>query len=159
MTPAIRSLPPGQDVQSLLAEHQLPTADLQEGCPVELFGCVADGRLCGMVGLEVYGRDALLRSLVVPHAQRSRGLGAALVAHAEQWAARRGVRTLYLLTTTAAGFFERQGYRHIPRHEAPAAIAGTSQFSGLCPASSAFMAKPLDDGAAHGRDSGAVAAV
>ncbi|MCZ2809221.1 MAG: GNAT family N-acetyltransferase [Candidatus Bathyarchaeota archaeon] len=96
-----------------------------------------------MVGLEMHGHVALLRSLVVLVNKRGSSLGAALVSHAEQYAAQQRVYTIYLLTTTAAGFFERHGYSHVSRQTAPAAIAGTSQFSGLCPSSSAFMAKSV----------------
>ena len=56
---------------------------------------------------------------------------------------KQGIKTLYLLTTTAAQFFAKRGYEAVPRSEAPAAIAATAQFSDLCPASSAFMRKAL----------------
>ena len=143
MTHSIQPLKPGQDVESLLAANHLPTADLQDGSKVTLFGCVTDAQLRGVVGLEMHGHVALLRSLVVPANERGSGLGAALVSHAEQYAAQQGVATIYLLTTTAAGFFERHGYSHVSRQAAPAAIAGTSQFSDLCPSSSAFMEKSV----------------
>jgi amino-acid N-acetyltransferase len=70
-------------------------------------------------------------------------LGVSLVSGAETWAAGQGVKILYLLTTTAAGFFARLGYVAAPRSAAPAAIAATAQFAGLCPASSTFMCKVL----------------
>ncbi len=95
------------------------------------------------MGLEIYGRDALLRSLVVSAAARTQGLGSALVLHAEQYAAAHEVRALYLLTTTAESFFEHRGYRRIDRAEAPSAIQSTREFASLCPASSAFMIKRL----------------
>ena len=70
-------------------------------------------------------------------------MGSRLVAHAERHARDQGVQSLYLLTTTAEKFFLRRGYARIPREEAPAAIKGTKEFSGICPASSAFMVKQL----------------
>jgi amino-acid N-acetyltransferase len=60
------------------------------------------------VGLEPCGQDALLRSLVVAPDERAHGLGTSLVEHAEQEARKRGLRALYLLTTTAEGFFSRR---------------------------------------------------
>lgn len=143
MTPAIHPVVPDSRVEALLSANDLPVSDLKNNAHVVLFGCTSEGTLDGVVGLELYGEVALLRSLAVPAASRSNGLGAALVAHAERHAADQGVGTLYLLTTTAAGFFERHGYRHASREQVPAAIAGTPQFSSLCPSSSAFMAKPL----------------
>ena len=133
-------LTPG--VEALLSANQLPISDLQCGSAT-LFGCTTNAQLLGVVGLEIYGPSALLRSLAVPATGRGKGLGAALVAYAETYAARHGVGTIYLLTTTAASFFERNGYSHVARQAAPASIAATSQFSGLCPSSSAFMAKTV----------------
>ena len=97
----------------------------------------------GLVGLELFGDVALLRSLVVVPAARSSGMGTALVRYAENYARSQGVRTLYLLTTTAEGFFARLGYSHAARDAAPPAIRSTREFAGLCPASSAFMSKQL----------------
>ena len=54
-----------------------------------------------------------------------------------------GVTTLYLLTNTADGLFRQLGYVDTTRTMAPDAIRATSQFSGLCPASSLLMSKPL----------------
>jgi N-acetylglutamate synthase-like GNAT family acetyltransferase len=65
------------------------------------------------VGLELFGPDALLRSLVVSSTARSQGVGSALVLHAEGYAAAHQVRSLYLLTNTAEGYFEHRGYRRI----------------------------------------------
>ncbi len=48
-----------------------------------------------------------------------------------------------LLVPAAADFFAARGYTVVPRAEVPAAIQSTAQFSGLCPASSVFMAKFL----------------
>ena len=55
----------------------------------------------------------------------------------------RGVATVYLLTTTAEHFFRSRGYVVTPRNAAPPAIRSTPEFTGLCPASSAFLSKRL----------------
>ena len=142
MTHSIQRVPLNPSAESLLAANGLPSSDLR-GSAVTLFGHAPENELLGIIGLEIYGPAALLRSLAVHDTRRGTGLGASLVAHAEQFAAQQGVSTLYLLTTTAAHFFERRGYSHIARDTAPASIAATSQFSGLCPSSSAFMRKSL----------------
>jgi amino-acid N-acetyltransferase len=131
------------EVAALLAAAQLPVSDLHSSHNLNLLGMYDGGRLVGVVGIEVYGEVGLLRSLAVESAHRNAGLGMRLVADAEAWAARHGVETLYLLTTTAAGFFAGLGYVTVPRSNAPAAIAATAQFAGLCPASSTFMCKVL----------------
>ena len=131
------------EVAALLAAAQLAVSDLRTSRSLNLLGVRDGGRLVGVVGIEVYGEVGLLRSLAVESAHRDAGLGTSLVADAETWAAGHGVKTLYLLTTTAAGFFAGLGYVPAPRSDAPAAIAATAQFAGLCPASSTFMRKVL----------------
>jgi len=139
----IRERPPQSSVVALLEAEGLPASDLTEAHLQHFFFIGTDGTPSALVGLEIYGRDALLRSLVVSATARSQGLGSALVLHAEQYAAAHEVRALYLLTTTAESFFEHRGYRRIDRAEAPSAIQSTREFASLCPASSAFMIKRL----------------
>ena len=97
------------------------------------------------MGVELFGDVALLRSLAVSADARSSGMGTALVRHVESYAVSQGVRTLYLLTTTAEGFFARLGYASVAREAAPPAIRSTPEFAGICPASSAFMSKQLQE--------------
>ena len=97
-----------------------------------------------MIGLEGYGAVALLRSLAVAPAWQGRGLGAALLAHAERAARQRGVQALYLLTTTAEAFFARRGYVRLPREAAPPILRQTAEFAALCPARAACLTKALD---------------
>jgi len=131
------------EVELLLAAAHLPTSDLRETDRLKMFGVRTHECLVGVVGIEHYGRVGLLRSLAVIEAQRNHRHGRVLVSYAESWASQQGVEMLYLLTTTAAGFFARLGYEETPRSEAPAVISGTSQFAGLCPSSSIFMSKVL----------------
>ncbi len=129
------------DVKRLLAESGLPTADITAQHLHHFFGCGHKGKLKGVVGLELYAEVALLRSLAVAIERRGAGTGSKLVEHAEGYARNQGVKSLYLLTATAEAFFQHRGYTRIPREDAPAAIAGTREFSGICPVSSAFMTK------------------
>ena len=70
-------------------------------------------------------------------------MGARVVATAEAMAAQFGLRELYLLTNTAAPFFERRGYARIAREAAPAAIRASSESAAICPASAIVMRKDL----------------
>ncbi len=139
----IRERPPRSSVVALLEAHGLPASDLTEAHLEHFFFTGADGAPSALVGLEIYGRCALLRSLVVGAAARAQGLGSALVAHAEKYAAARQVSAMYLLTLTAENYFARRGYQRLDRSQAPAAIQSTREFASLCPASSAFMIKRL----------------
>lgn len=95
----------------------------------------------GFAGLEIFGQDALLRSLVTLPPVRQRGIGAAMVAKMETEARARGARAIYLLTIDAAPFFARLDYVPCGRDGVPTAIAASSQFAGLCPASATAMMK------------------
>ncbi|MBS0580365.1 MAG: GNAT family N-acetyltransferase [Proteobacteria bacterium] len=142
MTAAIAAESLGPELVRLLAENQLPTADLPVS-PAHFFTARADGHLLGLVGLEPRGDGALLRSLAVARAARGLGIGTGLVRHAERAAASANLRAVYLLTTTAGEFFAALGYEPLPRSDAPTGIASTAEFSSLCPDTSAFMYKKL----------------
>lgn len=139
----IRGRPPHALAVAMLAAAGLPAVDLCDGQLEHFFFAGSDGAPTGLAGLEIYGADALLRSVVVEERQRGRGLGAALVRHAEAYAVSQGVRSIYLLTTTAESFFERLSYARLDRAAAPPFIRRTREFASLCPASSAFMVKQL----------------
>jgi amino-acid N-acetyltransferase len=128
---------------ALLQAQGLPASDITDEHLEHFFFMGSAGSAAGLVGVEIYGADALLRSLVVAEAARDQGLGSALVQHAEDYAASCSVGAMYLLTTTAETFFERRGYRRVDRTEAPQAIQTTVEFASLCPSSSAFMIKRL----------------
>ena len=129
--------------RGLLAAANLPTADLTDEQLTTFFYGGPAAAPSALIGLEIYGAEALLRSLVVDPSLRSTGLGSALVERAETHAANHGVGSLYLLTTSAEAFFAHRGYHRLDRAFAPAAIRSTREFAGLCPASSAFMFKRL----------------
>lgn len=147
MTTALPPIQPCADlptIRALLAAAGLPVADLAATPPADFWGCREGTALIGVIGLEPYGSVALLRSLAVAPAWQGRGLGSALLAHAERAARQRGIAALYLLTTTAAAFFARRGYVRLPREAAPPVLQQTAEFAALCPASAACLTKALD---------------
>ncbi|MCB9758357.1 MAG: GNAT family N-acetyltransferase [Alphaproteobacteria bacterium] len=97
-----------------------------------------DEGLVGLAGVERCAEAAwLLRSVVVAPRARGRGLGRALVADRITWAEG---RALWLLTTTAADWFEGLGFRRTARAEAPPQVRATDEFARLCPDSAVCMA-------------------
>jgi amino-acid N-acetyltransferase len=128
---------------ALLQAQGLPFSDITVDHLEHFFFIEAHGSPTGLVGVEIYGTDALLRSLVIAEEARNQGLGSALVRHAEDYAAARQIRVMYLLTTTAENFFQRRGYQRVDRTQAPGSIRSTPEFAGLCPANSAFMSKQI----------------
>ena len=132
-------------IEGLLKANGLPLA----GARGHLDTCVVaveHEQLVATAGIEVYGDAGLLRSVAVTPAQHRRGAGSLVVDAVLADAASRGLRTLYLLTTTAVEYFERRGFTQRPRASAPAALADPEEFRGACPASATFMALALPEG-------------
>lgn len=133
-----------QEIARLLASCALPTDDLVgNATPEFLLARTTDGRLGGVIGLERFGPAGLLRSLAVLPELRGSGSGQRLTGALEAHAHKNGVGALYLLTTTAAGFFQRLGYEPADRAAAPPAIRGSAQFRSLCPASAVCLLKTI----------------
>lgn len=102
-----------------------------------------DGAVTAAAGLEMYGSDALLRSVVVAAGIRGSGVGNRLVEAARQSARSLGVRGVYLLTDTADHFFARHGFAVIGRAEVPAGIRTSVEFASACPDSAIVMRDTL----------------
>ena len=130
-------------IQHLLSTLDLPHSDLTESHLDHFLVCRDGNDLVGVVGLEVYGTVALLRSLAVRPAYRNRGVGTRLTERIEGYADQNGVDEIYLLTTTASDYFGRQQYETIDRDELPQAIQETDEAAQLCPASATCMRKDL----------------
>ena len=135
-------------VETMLGDERLPLEGLREQFRNFL---VAEGTYSqrvpalpiGAIGLEHYGDTALLRSAVVDSAWRGRGVGRALVDAAVQEARAKGVRELYLLTTTAEAFFSAMAFRIVARAEVPESVRQSVEFVSACPDSATAMAQSI----------------
>jgi amino-acid N-acetyltransferase len=125
-------------VERLLTENDLPLAGVREALS-DFVVAEADGELVGVAGLEVCCDDALLRSVAVKPEWRSKGVGRALVTRAISDAEARGIRALYLLTTTAEHYFPSFGFKKITREDVPEPVRATDEFTTACPASATVM--------------------
>ncbi len=130
-------------IAEALAAEGLPAADLPGRIAFFVFR-EPGGGMIGFAGLEQFGAAALLRSLVVLPPARARAQGSAIVAWMAAEARRRGVGELFLLTTSAAPFFEKLGFRRVERDAVPPAVAASAEFTTLCPASALCMARRLE---------------
>lgn len=128
-------------IESLLAASGLPTAGVADHLPT--FFVAEMGGIAGVIGLELAGENALLRSLAVAGNQRKRGLGSALFTQALDQARQAGATTAYLLTNTAEQFVARWGFTHISRSDIPAGLLTASALATACPASSACLKNTL----------------
>jgi amino-acid N-acetyltransferase len=135
-------------LRALLASASLPVDDVSADRQ-EFVLAHSGGRLVGCVGLEACGEVGLLRSFAVVPALRRQGLGAALFERIVARALLRGVKTAYVLTTSAERFCLAHGFERIARAEVPAPIAATEQFRALCPATAACFRRRLAVAAVH----------
>lgn len=103
----------------------------------------APPQLVGVIGVEPYGQEGLLRSLALLPARRGQNLGKLLVGHLEVCARQAGIERLFLLTTTAADFFRRLGYEETARMAATEKVQGSAEFQSLCPSTAACLSKRL----------------
>jgi arsenate reductase len=124
-------------VRDLAARCELPVEGLADQFPAGYVVARRDGAVVGAAGLEVHGADGVLRSVVVAPSERGGGLGVALTADRIVAARARGLDAVYLLTTTAADFYDRFGFRPFPRAEVPEAVARCPEFASICPSTAA----------------------
>ncbi len=133
-----------KEIVKLLSQAKLPAQDLTlEKLEYFLVAKAKDGAVIGAIGVELDQDVGLLRSLVVHPSYRGKGLGKRLTREVESFAQEKSIKTLYLLTTTAAEFFPKLGYQVIQRDCAPASIAKTEEFKTICPVSAVCLFKNL----------------
>jgi amino-acid N-acetyltransferase len=132
-----------ESVFSLLDRSGLPTAGVADNFS-QFLVAEADGRLVGVVGLELYGESALLRSAAVEESWRGSSVGRVLVERALDLARERGIEDVYLLTTTAENYFPKFGFVCVCRDEVAQGIRSSVEFQTACPASATVMCKHVN---------------
>jgi amino-acid N-acetyltransferase len=131
-----------ETVVDLLNRSGLPTAGVADNFS-QFLVAEADGRLVGVVGLELYGQSALLRSAAVEESWRGSGVGRVLVERALDLARDRGIVDVYLLTTTAEHYFPKFGFVCVRRDEVAPGVRSSVEFQTSCPASATAMRKQV----------------
>ncbi len=118
-----------QPIRALLEKLNLDYQDLDEAKMRDFLALENENGLMGCVGLEVFGEDAVLRSLAVDPSGRGIGYGWMLADMAINWARFRGVRRLYLVTATASDFFAaKHGFRVVDLSTAPESVLQSTSF-------------------------------
>jgi amino-acid N-acetyltransferase len=126
-------------VRALLDAAHLPLDGLDEQFGDGYAVAECDGTVIGAEGIETYEDSGLLRSAIVHDTWRGRGIGDALTRDRLDWARSRGLRAVYLLTTTAADYFPRYGFIRVERASAPAAVQRSREFAEACPQTAVTM--------------------
>jgi len=139
-------------IQTLLESLGLPKEGVMEHLEHFMVLMQSD-RLIGTIGLEVYGKSALLRSLGVAEGFQSMGLGRRLCEAILEKAKSMNISEIYLLTETAEGFFRKYGFERIPREDVNRPVSDSVEFRSCCPVSASCMKKHLEpsDGMHSGR--------
>lgn len=125
-------------IETLLTSSDLPIVGVKE----TLCGFLvaeADDRVVGVVGMEQCGNYGVLRSTAVAADWRGHRVARQLVERIIAEAEARGIRALYLLTTTAEHYFPSFGFQVTARDSVPEEIRSTVEFQGACPASATVM--------------------
>jgi len=127
-------------VFGLLERSGLPRAGVADNFS-QFLVAEAGGRLVGVVGLELYGQSALLRSAAVEESWRGSGVGRVLVERALDLARERGIDDVYLLTTSAEHYFPKFGFVCVRRDDVAPGVIASEEFQTACPASATVMRK------------------
>jgi amino-acid N-acetyltransferase len=129
-------------ISRFLEDNGLPTSGVDK-C-VENFVIAEDknGSWVGTAGLEVYGKNGLLRSVAVDGRFRGVGQGRALVATVLRSAQAKHIKTVYLLTDNAESYFVGLGFAVVDRKDVNEAVRASVEFGEMC-ASAVAMRKTL----------------
>ncbi|HEX9933912.1 MAG TPA: arsenic resistance N-acetyltransferase ArsN2 [bacterium] len=132
-----------EGILDLLRHLHLPVEGVSEH--LQNFLVITDGPgISGVVGLEIYGRQALIRSLAVAPVHQGKGLGSRLFDSALAEARDRGVEELVLLTQTAEPFFAKRGFKRVSSGEVKGPVLSSVEFRSACPASAVVMRSRLE---------------
>ncbi|HUF36749.1 MAG TPA: arsenic resistance N-acetyltransferase ArsN2 [Gemmatimonadales bacterium] len=126
-------------VNRLLEAAELPLDGLEDQWGPGYAVAVEGGEVVGAAGIERHGRFGLLRSVVTAAGHRGRGVGESLVRNRVAWAGTEGLEAVYLLTTTAAGYFPRLGFERVDREALPLEIRESREVAAICPDSAVAM--------------------
>jgi len=129
-------------ITDLLKSFNLPVSDL-DTAPIQIFGIKENNNLIAAGALEIYGENAILRSIVVHRNFQGLGLGMHLTRFLETNAKKIGIKNLFLLTTTAESFFKKLNYQFIERDSCPDQIRSSAEFKELCPSTAICLHKPI----------------
>ncbi len=131
-----------QQAIDLLRQNDLPVSDMDEN---KLLFALVDQQqqLAGTGGLEFFDASALLRSVSVKKELQGKGLGKYINRELEKIVAAKGISSIFLLTTTAKFFFEKEGYVVVDRDTVPQPIKDSAEFSSLCPSTATVMKKEI----------------
>ena len=130
-------------IAALLQCSFLPTVGIALESAKFLVAETQSNDIIGVLGAQQEGTSTLLRSFAVAESWRSQGVGTALVNTMLTLLLEQNNKQLYLLTETAATYFERLDFQAISREEIPQTLLVQSGLYQACPCSSQCLKKEL----------------
>ncbi len=120
------------DVEALLRSCSLPAGGIRSQA-VQFHVSRDKGGLLGCAGVEAFGGSVgLLRGLAVAERARRSGLADLLVSALVADVRLRGIDTLVVGTTVAAGYFSRLGFTPVDRAAIPLELLASRDFANTC---------------------------
>ncbi len=127
-------------ISRFFEENELPTIGVDRFFENFLVAHDQSGLWVGVAGLEVYGKNGLLRSVAVNKQFRGMGQGRTLVNSVLANARKKGVETIYLLTDSAEDYFKGLGFEVVNRQDIDQAVRASPEFT-ECSEAAAVMRK------------------
>jgi amino-acid N-acetyltransferase len=137
-----------REIVQILKLNNLPTAGIQQHIHQFLVREIKSNNstqsyIEGCVGLELYGKNALLRSLAVHPQYQNQGIGSKLLYSIIQNAKLMEIKDLFLFTTTAEGYFKKHNFSSVSRDDVPIDIKESLEISNACPSTAICMNRKL----------------
>ncbi len=127
----------GKIIRSLLRSFKLPLDGLNN---TKLWVLQSNqGLVIGVAGIEICGKQGLLRSVAVKKDLHCQGYGTLLVNHVTAEAKKSNIGELFLLTTTAPIFFKKLGFQEESREKVADGITESVEFKSACPKTAVLM--------------------
>jgi amino-acid N-acetyltransferase len=124
--------PDKNQIRRLLSECGLPTLYIHRHLKSFIVAKAAE-KVVGVIGVEVYGRVGLLRSLCVAQAYRGQGIARMLNSEILAYAHMRKMERLYMFTLSAEKFASKLGFHKVDKRQIPKSIRSSWQFRSFRP--------------------------
>jgi len=129
-------------IRLLLSNSNLPSDDFVGH--IDTFVVIEENEtVIATGGLEITGKEGLLRSIVVAPEYRRNDIAKKIYQLLELKAKRSGINMLYLITESAVNYFSNLGFFIIDRTDLPFPVMETKQFKELCPSTAIVMCRKI----------------
>ena len=123
----LASLDEKSAIEELLSLNHLSTQNILERNTIYFVAKMNNSEIVGVVGLEMDGKYALLRSASVHPKEKNRGIGRLLITELINYSKSIGINVIYLFSTGAGGYWKKFGFQKVETSEVEKALPNTYQ--------------------------------